>query len=91
MNYPCLDFLGEKLDKEMAKKICTGELDPETKQEYKEVSLTEKQMKVYNRKIKTKEEKREEKKSKKKLAKGELPKKTPPKNSDLRGFFKSKS
>ena len=42
VNYPCLDFLGEKLDKEMAKKICTGELDPMTKLEYNEVSLTEK-------------------------------------------------
>jgi len=41
VNYPSLDFLGEKLDKEVAKKICTGELDPMTKQEYKELSLKE--------------------------------------------------
>lgn len=31
INYDDLDFLGEKLDKEIANKVCKGELDPITR------------------------------------------------------------
>ena len=31
VNYPNLDFLGQKLDKDVSIKICTGELDPITR------------------------------------------------------------
>jgi len=38
VNHPNLDFLGEKLDKELSKKICTGELDPITREQYNELA-----------------------------------------------------
>jgi exonuclease-1 len=36
LNYTDLDFLGQKIEKEMAMKICKGEIDPITRQVYKE-------------------------------------------------------
>lgn len=76
MNYPNLDFLGEKLDKVMAKQICTGEIDPETKQSYNEMEGGK--MKVYQRR---------EKKEKKTKEKKATPKK---KVNSLHSFFKTK-
>jgi exonuclease 1 len=50
VNYPDLSFLGEQLDQEIAIKVCTGEIDPMTRQEFKEIN--EKVMKVYEKKKK---------------------------------------
>lgn len=36
INYSDLDFLGEKLEKELAIKVCNGEIDPITRQCYTE-------------------------------------------------------
>ena len=52
--YDNTDFLGQKIDKELAVSICTGELDPITKLKYKEIvpGTLPQQMKVYSRKEK---------------------------------------
>lgn len=54
--YSSLDFLGEKLDKETAQQICTGEIDPITRQCYTLSLATNngghnhiQEMKVYSR------------------------------------------
>lgn len=60
VNYPDLDFLGEKLDQEIAKQICKGEIDPITRQCYTEilkVNAEKQRMKVYTRAPKNEQQK----------------------------------
>lgn len=47
------DFLGQKIDKELAVSICRGDIDPITREKYKEIvasSTMPAQMRVYSRK-----------------------------------------
>ena len=39
INYPDLNFLGEKIDNEIAKRICKGEIDPITMEEFEKINL----------------------------------------------------
>ena len=56
VNYPDLDFLGEKLDKETAQKICLGTWDPITLAPYQQMDQSSGTMKVYKRKPRVKKQ-----------------------------------